>query len=220
MAVTGLLGGPLGRIKGQAHNENLHPPLTGQAGNCLDIDVEILTMQRGQGRHRDAKGVTTRQADAAVAHIKGQGRTWLGCSDLLHSARAQGRRQGAAAWLKRFEHGFKPPRSFPGWGGRLAAPKTSPHQDLLTMAAGPQLLKPEVTHPIGELHPQPDRLAGPTQAMQQQGRWRTKQRLSTWHHREFHELPSLRLISQPTDPGHHLTAYGIYKHPAPGATLI
>jgi hypothetical protein len=72
--MSGLLGGPLGRIKGKANDENLHPPLTGQGGDGLHIDFEILTMQRGQGCNRDAKGVTTRQADAAVADIKGQGR--------------------------------------------------------------------------------------------------------------------------------------------------
>jgi len=70
-AMTGLLGIPLGGIKGQAHHKNLHPPLTGQGGNGLEIDVEILTMQGGQGGHRDAEGITTRQADAAVAHIQG-----------------------------------------------------------------------------------------------------------------------------------------------------
>jgi hypothetical protein len=69
--MSGLLGGPLGRIKGKANDENLDPPLTGQGGDGLRIDFEILTMQRGQGCNRDAKGVTTRQADAAVAHIKG-----------------------------------------------------------------------------------------------------------------------------------------------------
>jgi hypothetical protein len=184
-AMTGLPGVPLGRVKGQANDENLHPPLTGQGGNGLDIDVEILTMQRGQGCHRDAEGVTTRQADAAVTHIKGQGRTWLGCSHLHHSARVQGRGEGAAAWLKRFEHGFKPPRGFPGGGGGLATPKTSPHQDLLTMAGGPQLLKPEVAHTIGEFDTQPEGLAGPTQAVQQKGCWRTKQSFAAWHHREL-----------------------------------
>jgi hypothetical protein len=154
--MSGLLGGSLGRIKGQAHDKNLHPPFTDQGGNGLDFNVEILTMQRGQGRNRDAKWVTTRQADAAVAHIKRQGRTWLGRSHLRHSARAHGGGQGAAPWLERFEHGFQPPGSFPGGGGGLAAPKTSPHQDLLPVTSGPQLLKPEVAHPIGELHPQPE----------------------------------------------------------------
>jgi hypothetical protein len=33
-------------------------------------------------------------------------------------------------------------------------------------------------------------------------------------------LTPLRLISQPTDPGHRLTTNGVYKHPAPGATVI
>jgi hypothetical protein len=88
------------------------------------------------------------------------------------------------------------------------------------MAGGPQLLKPEVPHAIGELHPEPERLAGPTQAMQQQGSWRTKQRFATWHHREFNELPPLRLIRQPTNAGHRLTANGIHQHPAAGTALI
>jgi hypothetical protein len=68
-AMSGLLGSPLGRIKGQAHNENPHPPLTGQGGNGLSVGFEILTIQRGQRCNRDSKGVTTGQADAAVAHI-------------------------------------------------------------------------------------------------------------------------------------------------------
>jgi hypothetical protein len=33
-------------------------------------------------------------------------------------------------------------------------------------------------------------------------------------------LPSLRLISQPTDPCHRLTTYGVDEHPAPGAAVI
>jgi hypothetical protein len=183
--MSGLLGGPLGRIKGKANDENLHPPLTGQGGDGLRIDFEILTMQRGQGCNRDAKGVTTRQADAAVAHIKGQGRARWGCSHLRHSARAHGGGQGAAPGLERFQHRFQPTGRLPGGGGGLAAPKTSPHQDLLPVAGGTQLLKPEVALPIGELHPQPEGLAGPTQAVQQQDCWRTKQSFAAWHYREF-----------------------------------
>jgi hypothetical protein len=53
------------------------------------------------------------------------------------------------------------------------------------VAGGTQLLKPLVAHPIGELDPQPEGLAGPTQAMQQQGGWRTKQGFAAWHYREF-----------------------------------
>jgi len=218
--MSGLLGIPLGGVKGQAHDKNLRPPLTGQGGNGVDIDVEILTMQRGQGGHRDAEGIATRQADAAVAHIQGQGRAGLGGSHLDHSALSHGSGEGAAPWLERFKHGFQPSGGFLGGGGGLAAPKTSAHQDLLTVAGGPQLLQPEVAHPIGELHPQPERLAGPTQTMQQQGRWRAQQRFATRHHREFNELPPLRLIRQPADPSHRLTANGIHKHPAPGAALI
>jgi hypothetical protein len=56
--------------------------------------------------------------------------------------------------------------------------------------------------------------------VQQQGGWRTKQRFATWHHREFNELPPLWLISQPTNPGHRLTANCIHQHPAPGAAVI
>jgi len=184
-AMSGLLGSPLGCIKGKANYENLHPPLTGQGGDGLRIDFEILTMQRGQGCNRDAKGVATRQADAAMAHIKGQGRARWGCSHLRHSARSHGGGQGAAPGLEGFQHRFQPPGGLPGGGGRLAAPKTSPHQDLLPVARGTQLLKPEVANPIGELHPQPEGLAGPTQAVQQQGGWRTKQSFATWHYREF-----------------------------------
>jgi hypothetical protein len=88
------------------------------------------------------------------------------------------------------------------------------------MALGPQLLKPKVAHPIGKLDPQPQGLAGSTQAMQQQGGLGTKQRFATGHHREFNKLTPLRLICQPADPGHRLTANGIDKHPAPGAALI
>jgi hypothetical protein len=184
-AMSGLLGGPLGRIKGKANDENLHPPLTGQGGDGLRIDFEILTMQSGQGCNRDAKGVTTRQADAAVADIKGQGRARWWCSHLRHSARAHGGGQGAAPGLERFQHRFQPPGGLPGGGGGLAAPKTSPHQDLLPVAGGTQLLKPEVAHTIGELDTQPEGLAGPTQAVQQKGCWRTKQSFAAWHHREL-----------------------------------
>jgi hypothetical protein len=88
------------------------------------------------------------------------------------------------------------------------------------VARGTQLLKPEVANPIGELHPQPEGLAGPTQAVQQQGGWRTKQSFASWHYREFNQLSSLRLISKPTDPGYRLTTYGVDKHPAPGAAVI
>lgn len=88
------------------------------------------------------------------------------------------------------------------------------------MALGPQLLKPEVAHPIGKLDPQPQGLAGPTEVMQQQGGLRANQRFTTGHHRKFNKLPPLRLISQPADPGHRLPANGIDKHPAPGAALI
>jgi hypothetical protein len=184
-AMSGLLGGPLGRIKGKANDENLHPPLTGQGGNGLRIDFEILTMQRGQRCNRDAKGVTTRQADAAVADIKGQGRARWGCSHLRHLARAHRGGQGAAPGLERFQHRFQPTGRLPCGGRGLAAPKTSTHQDLLPVAGGTQLLKPEIALPIGELHPQPEGLAGPTQAVQQQGCWRTKQSFAAWHYREF-----------------------------------
>jgi len=147
--MSGLLGSPLGCIKGQAHYENPHAPLTGQGGNGSSVDFEILTMQRGQRCNSDSKGVTTRQADAAVANIKGQGRTWLGHSHRHHLARAHGGGQSAAPWLEGFQHGFQPPGRFPGGGRGLAAPKTSPHQDLLPVTGGPQLLKPKVAHPIG-----------------------------------------------------------------------
>jgi hypothetical protein len=183
--MSGLLGGPLGRIKGKANDEHLDTPLPGQVDDGLRIDFEILTMQWGQGCNRDAKGVTARQADAAVAHIKGQGRARWGCSHLRHSARAHGGGQGTAPGLERFQHRFQPPGGLPGGGRGLAAPKTSPHQDLLPVAGSTQLLKPEVAHPIGELHPQPEGLTGPTQAVQQQGGWRTKQRFAAWHYREF-----------------------------------
>jgi hypothetical protein len=219
-AMSGLLGRPLRRVKGQPHDEYPHPPLTDQGGNGLRVDFEILTMQWSQGSNRDAKGVTARQADAAMAHINGKGRTRLGRSHLQNSARAHGGRQGAATWLERFQHGLQPPGGFPGGRGGLAAPKTSSHQYLLPVAGCPQLFKPEVAHPIAELDLQPEGLAGPTQAVQQQGGWRTKQGFPTWHHREFNQLPTLRLISQPTDPGHRLTANGIHDHPAPGAAVI
>jgi hypothetical protein len=184
-AMPGLLGGPLGRIKGKANDENLHPPLTGQGGDGLRFDFEILTVQRGQWRNRNAKGVTSRQADAAVAHINGQGRARWGCSHPHHSARAHRGGQGAAPGLERFQHRFQPTGGLPGGCGGLAAPNTTPHQDLFAVAGGTQLLNPEVAHPIGKLHPHPEGLAGPTHAVQQQGRWRTKQSFAAWHYREF-----------------------------------
>jgi len=56
--------------------------------------------------------------------------------------------------------------------------------------------------------------------VQQQGGWWTKQGFATWHHRKFNQLPPLWLISQPTDPGHRLTANCIHNHPTPVAAVI
>jgi hypothetical protein len=72
--MTGLPGEPLGRIEGQSHHQHPDAPLTHKGGDGLDIDIKILAMQGFQGGHRDAEGITTRQTDAAMAHIQGEGR--------------------------------------------------------------------------------------------------------------------------------------------------
>lgn len=72
-AMAGLGGGLAGRIQGQADHQGLHPALAQQREKPREVLVKVGALQSGQRRDREAEGITTRQADAAVADIKGQG---------------------------------------------------------------------------------------------------------------------------------------------------
>ena len=59
-------------VQGQPHHQSLHPPLLHQGLEMEQIPFKRAPQQGRQGGDREAEGITTSQADAALAHIQGQ----------------------------------------------------------------------------------------------------------------------------------------------------
>ena len=59
-------------VQGQPHHQSLHPPLLHQGLEMEQVPFKRAPQQGRQGGDREAEGITTSQADAALAHIQGQ----------------------------------------------------------------------------------------------------------------------------------------------------
>lgn len=217
-AVTGLGGELLGGIQGKAHHQELHLAAEGQGRKGLGILLRAPALEGRKGGHREAEGVTARQADALAAHIQGKGGAG---GPWGHSALPDGGGHGTGSRFPLVEHGFQPEGGLAGGLHHfLSTPDGAGHEELFPQEGGPEALQPGATGvvlPVGTHHKGGSWLGQP---MQQPGAGRPIEVVPTGLQTELSHQAHLGMVGVVTNRRHGFIPAAIHQKPAGSTGLI